>query len=81
MPMGIQALLESRKLPVWSSDCQLPRIFIKSDAISMESDPITRIEDWQTTEPVHDEPVLHSFTTCYRRFIRKSAKGTFPKSN
>jgi len=54
---------------------------IHSDAIGMESDRISTIEDWPTPESVPDVQVLLGFANLYRRFIRKYAKVTAPISN
>ena len=47
----------------------------------MESDRISTIEDWPTPESVQDVQVLLGFANFYRRFIRKYAKVTAPRSN
>jgi hypothetical protein len=54
---------------------------INSDGIGMESDSISRIEDWPTTESVRDVQVLHGFTNFYQGFIRKYANVMAPISN
>jgi hypothetical protein len=54
---------------------------INSDGIGMESDRISKIEDWPTPESVRDVQVLLGFANFYRRFIRKYAKVTAPISN
>jgi hypothetical protein len=47
---------------------------ISPDGISMESDRISTIEDWQTPDSTWDMQVLLRFTNFYWRFIRKYAK-------
>jgi hypothetical protein len=57
------------------------RFVTNSYAIDVESDRISRIENWPTPEFVQDVQVLHGFTNLYRRFIRKYAQVTAPISN
>jgi hypothetical protein len=49
---------------------------INPDGIGMESDRISTIEDWPTTESVRNVQVLLGFTNFYQRFIRQYAQAT-----
>jgi hypothetical protein len=49
--------------------------------IAMESDRISKIEDWPTLESIRDIQVHLGSTHFYRRFIRKYAKVTTPISD
>jgi hypothetical protein len=56
-------------------------LVINSDGIGMESDPISPIQHWPTTESNREVQGLLGFANFYRRFIRKYAKVTAPISN
>jgi hypothetical protein len=53
---------------------------INSEGIGMESNRISKIEDWPMPKSVRDVQVLLGFANFYRRFIRKYAKVTFPQT-
>jgi hypothetical protein len=56
------------------------RCVITPEAVGMESDRISTIEDWPTPKSVRDGQVLLGFTNFYRRFVRNHAKLTLPMS-
>jgi hypothetical protein len=51
---------------------------ISSKGVGMESDRISKIEDWPAPKSVRDVQVLLGFANIYRRFILKYAKVTLP---
>ena len=57
------------------------KLVISPDWIVLESDRISKIEDWPTAQSIQDVQVLLGFTNFYRQFIRKYTKVTTPISD